>query len=114
MKKFKALYKGMYDDLKDAEMLLYVNVAMNNLKVVDVYTTKNGDSKGAMTLTCETTDNKTVTVRTSVIYKDLTTSTLLTEADMLNKIININGIVDKYDGEYQIHIFTTEDFTYVE
>lgn len=103
------------DDLnKKGATIMSTNVCMNNLKVVDAYTTKQGDSKGAMTLTCETTDNKQVTIRTSVIYKDFETSTLLTEADMLNKIINVNGIVDKYDQDYQIHIFTMNDFTYVE
>ena len=103
------------DELNDGEMLLSTNVCMNNLKVVEAYTTKNGDSKGAMTLTCKTSDDKTVIVRTSVIYKDLSTSTeLLTEADVLNKTIYVNGIVDKFENEYQIRIFTMDDFRYVE
>lgn len=102
------------DQLTNGNNILSTNVQMNNLQVVDVYTTKNGESAGAMTLTCKTTDNKNVSVRTEVIYKDADQTVKLAEADVLGKIINVNGIVDYYDGDYQVRVFTMDDISFVE
>ena len=94
--------------------LLHTNVVMNNLKVVDAYTTTTGNSTGAMTLTCQTEDNKEVFVRTEVIYVDKESGTKLVEADVLNKTINVHGIVDKYNNEYQIRVFKLDDITFLD
>lgn len=102
------------DQLTNGNNILSTNVLMNGLEVVDVYTTKDGESAGAMTLTCKTSDNKTVSVRTEVIYKDSEQSVKLAEADVLNKMINVNGIVDYYQGDYQIRVFTMDDISFVE
>ena len=102
------------DQLNSGNNFLSTNVVMNGLEVIDVYTTKNGESAGAMTLTCKTSDNKTVSVRTEVIYKDAEQSVKLSSADVLNKVINVNGIVDYYDGAYQIRVFAMDDISFVE
>ena len=62
-----------------------------------------------MTLTCADADGKSVTLRTSVLYKEDGT-TLVTESDLLNKNISISaGIVDMYKESYQIHVFSYSD-----
>ena len=93
------------------EILSGANVSIENLKVTSIYTTDNGgDNDGAMTLTCKDASNKTVNVRTSVIYKE--DGSLVVEADLLNKTISIeSGTVEYYkDREvYQVHVFTFKD-----
>ena len=98
-------------ELAPGDKLQAVYVQINDLKVVDVYTTEstNMASNGAMTLTCKDSGNNTVIVRTSVLkYSD---GTLVTEADVLNKTISAKGIVTRYDGKVQIHVYTLNELT---
>lgn len=91
-----------------AELAMGSSVSMKNLKVKEVYTTKNEDSSsyGAMTLTCEV-DGITVSVRTIPLYDE--NNELITEGTYKGKTIDVQGIVDYYDGQYQIKVFTPED-----
>ncbi len=91
-----------------AEMSFGTTISMKNLKVVSVYTTDNEESSsnGAMSLTCEV-DGKTITVRTTV-FRDADGS-LMTEEDYLGKTINVRGIVDYFNGDYQIKVFVPAD-----
>ena len=92
-----------------ADLAMSTSIRMENLYVRDIYTTNNGgDSDGAMTLTCDA-GGISVDVRTIVLYKE--DGTMLTAADLLNKTIDVNGIVDYFGGSYQIKVFTTEDIT---
>lgn len=93
-----------------AELLLATSVSMNNLFVESVYTTTNegSSSKGAMTLTCKV-DGKTVDVRTDVL-KDAS-GNIVTAEYFEGKTIDVRGIVDRYDGSYQIKVFTLDDIT---
>ena len=86
---------------------------MENLVVTDVYTTKNEDSssKGAMTLTCKTTDGQYVSVRT-VVLRDANGDVITADA-YRGKTINVCGIVDYFSGAYQIKVFTPDDITVV-
>ena len=91
-----------------ADLIMSTSVSMKDLKVIDSYTTNNGgDNDGAMTLTCRSSDGIIVTVRTIVLYD--AEGNMLTEADFLNKTIDVKGIVDYFSGEHQIKVFTTED-----
>ncbi len=87
-----------------AELALSTTVEMTDLYVVDVYTTSNTDSSsyGAMTLTC-TVDGVTISVRTVVLYDD--NGDMITASAYLGKTIDVKGIVDYYDGTYQIKVF---------
>lgn len=84
-----------------AELALYTSVKATGLKVKKVYTTTNPDSSsvGAMTLTCEK-DGKTIIVRTGV-WRDENMD-IVTAADLENKTIDIQGVVEYYDENYQI------------
>lgn len=90
-----------------AELVMSTSISMKNLKVVDAYTTDNGgDSDGAMTLTCNA-DGTIIDVRT-IVLRDAD-GNLKTEADYLNKTIDVIGIVDCFNGSYQIKVLTAED-----
>lgn len=91
-----------------AAMALGTSVEMRGLNVVDVYTTENpgSSSDGAMTLTCEC-DGITLTVRTSVLLDE--NGNRITAETYLNKTIDVKGIVDVFDGEYQIKVFSAKN-----
>ena len=93
-----------------AAMAMSSSLSMKDLKVVDIYTTKNEDSSsyGAMTLTCKVGD-VTVDVRTVVLRDEQ--GNLITDSAYLGKTIDVQGIVDYFDGRYQIKIFSTSDIT---
>ena len=93
-----------------AELSLYTSVSMEDLTVKSIYTTSSDDSssKGAMTITCEK-DGVTVTVRTAVLIgKD---GKPVTAERYEGKNISVRGIVDHYDGEYQIKVLSVDDIT---
>lgn len=111
--KFASGTVALEDDGKEyrfAELALYTSVSMEDLTVKSIYTTSSDDSssKGAMTITCEK-DGVTVTVRTTVLMdKD---GKLVTADRYEGKNISVRGIVDHYDGEYQIKVLSTDDIT---
>ena len=96
-----------------AELALGTSVEMKGLKVVDIYTTVDeaSSSKGAMTITCEV-DGITVTVRTAVLLDE--NQKVITEDAYRGKVIDVKGIVDLFDGAYQIKVFTAKDITIIE
>lgn len=90
-----------------AELAMSTSIRMENLYVKSIYVTNNGgDNDGAMTLTCEV-NGKTITIRTTVMRK--ADKTLYTPADFLNKTIDVTGIVDYYNGDYQIKVFSAKN-----
>lgn len=104
---------ALEDEVKEfdyAELALYTSVEMRDLKVKNVYTTDNEESSqnGAMTITCEV-DGKTLTVRTTVLWDE---NGQKITADLFdNATIDVKGLVDRYDGEYQIKVFSIDDIT---
>lgn len=93
-----------------AALALNSSIEMKNLQVMDIYTTTNEESssKGAMTLTCES-GGITISVRTDVLYDEA--GNLITEAAYQGRNINVKGIVDFYNGNYQIKVFTANNIT---
>ena len=93
-----------------AEMALGTSVEMKNLTVKEVYTTANEDSSsfGAMTLLCDA-DGVTVSVRTAVFRN--ADGSLVTGDAYLGKTVNVKGIVDTFDGDYQIKVFSADHIT---
>ena len=91
-----------------AQLALCTSIEMHDLKVQDVYTTTNEESssKGAMTLTCMAGDVPVV-VRTGVLVD--ADKNLITEEAYAGKTIDVKGIVDFYDGAYQIKVFSADN-----
>ena len=100
-------------ELPYALLALGSSLEMQGLTVTDVYTTDNEDSSsnGAMTLTC-TVDGMQVTVRT-VVLRDAD-GVLLTADAFMGKTIDVKGIVDFYNGEYQIKVFSADSIVIYE
>ena len=95
---------------KYAAMAMSTSIEMKGLTVVDSYTTQTegSASKGAFTLTC-VVDGQYVDVRTTVLTdKDGN----LVKADVYEgKTIDVKGIVDYYNGSYQIKVFSADNIT---
>ena len=92
-----------------AELALNTSICMKNLTVTRAYTTHNGgDNDGAISLTC-TVDGKTITVRTAVLVNE--DNSIVTQDAFVGKTIDVYGIIDSYNGEYQIKVFKKADIT---
>ena len=93
-----------------AELALATSIEMKNLTVTDAYTTTDEDSSshGAITLSCMA-DGIPVKVRTGVLYDE--NRALITQDLLMNKTIDVKGIVDYYEGEYQIKVFSWNAIT---
>ncbi len=86
------------------EAVLGTSIQMEGLQVVDVHTTATGGSSdGAMTLTCMA-DGVTITVRTALLLDEA--GKRVTEDAYLGKTIDVKGVVEYYDGGYQIKVLT--------
>ena len=91
-----------------AGLVLNTSISMKNLKVDSIYTTPQGDSKGAMTLSCTAEDGTKIELRTIPLYEN----GVLVTADYFNgKTIDVKGFVDYFDGDYQIEIYSVKDVT---
>lgn len=103
--------EGVESTFEYGELALNSSISMNGLKVVDVYTTRNEESSnnGAMTLTCRASDGTTISVRTAVLVDE--NGNLITEDKYMGKTINVRGIVDYYNGNYQIKVFSAKNIT---
>lgn len=92
-----------------AEMALGSSISMQDLVVKSIYTTNNGgDSDGAMSITCEA-DGLIVVIRTNVL-RDADGNVIKQEA-YEGKTLSVRGIVDYYDGDYQIKVLSANDIT---
>ena len=87
-----------------AELALGTTIEMHGLTVREVYTTMDEESSshGAMTLSCEA-NGQTISVRTVPLYDG---NAPVTEDHFLGKTIDVKGVVDFYEGQYQIKVFT--------
>ena len=94
---------------KFGELAVSTSVAMKNLKIVDMYTSgPSASDAGAMTLTCQV-DGKRIQVRTAVLKDE--NGNLITEAYFEGKTIDVAGIVDYYNGNYQIKVYSLDEIT---
>ena len=93
-----------------AALTLGTSIEMRDLTVKHVYTTTNEESssRGAMTLTCQR-DGITIQVRTVPLYG--TDGKLVTKSLFAGKTIDVKGIVDFFDGQYQVKVFTLDSIT---
>lgn len=88
------------------------SVSMKNLYVKSAYTTKKGDSKGAISLYC-TVNGVEIQIRT-IVLRDAN-GNLITEDYFVGKTIDVKGTIDYYfpegatTGTYQIQLFSIDD-----
>ncbi len=93
-----------------AALAMNSSVEMKNLQVREVYTTNDPESAsfGALTLTCEA-DGLPVVVRTAVLVDDQ--GNLITEDVYEGKTIDVKGIIESFDGTYQIKVYSPDAIT---
>lgn len=93
-----------------AALTLGTTIAMDDLTVVHTYTTMDEDSSayGAITLTCRSGEH-TVSVRTVPMRGD--DGQLITADEFAGKTISVKGVVDSYDGQYQIKVLSLKNIT---
>ena len=91
-----------------APLAMSTSLSMENLVVKEVYTTTDAESSsyGAMTLTCEV-NGVPVTVRTGVLYD--AEQKVVTQDAFIGQTIDVRGVVDYFEGEYQIKVFSMKN-----
>ncbi len=85
-------------------------VSLSHLQVTDVYTTKDGTTKGAVSITCKAEDDTVITVRTDVLRN--ADGSVVTEDIYVGKTISVTGLVDLYDGKYQVRVSNINNITF--
>lgn len=90
-----------------AELALGTSVSMNDLQVTAAYTTDHGSSHGAITLSC-VSHGLPVTVRTEPLYEN---GSLISQDRFEGKTISVKGVVDFYEGDYQIRVLSDDNIT---
>ena len=92
-----------------ANLLLGTTVQMNDLVVKKLYTTDTStDSNGSISITVEK-DGKQFVVRTAPLTD--ADGNMVTEDYFEGKTIDVKGVVDYYNGSYQIKVFLLENIT---
>lgn len=94
---------------------MHSSVSMKGLTITDLYTTKNEDSsnKGAISITCRAEDGTEIVVRT-IVLKDENGDLITEKAFPKGSVINVKGIVDVYDGVYQVKLFSIDHVEFVD
>lgn len=104
------------EDFKYGELAHYSTATMLNLTVQRVYTTNSDtDSDGALTITCKDASGRTIQVRTaSKLTKEVGGVKVdVTASDFpAGTVISVMGVIDSFDGTYQLKIFAYSDITF--
>ena len=90
---------------------MHSSASLKNLTITDVYTTPDGNSKGAMSITCVDEDGNKIILRTIVLMAN--GAVVKDTAFPIGSVINAKGIIDVFNGEYQLKIFAAADITFV-
>ena len=95
-------------------LTMHSSMSLKNLTVTDVYTTKNEDSAnyGALSITCVDENGTEIILRTVVLI-DSSGATVTASAFPVGSVLNAKGIVDVYNGVYQLKIFTMDDISFI-
>ena len=91
----------VFKQVRYAQLALGSTISMNNLQVVKTYVSDNNE----MTLTCKV-DGITIKVRTEVLFEN---GQVVDDSRFQGTTIDVKGIVDSYNGEYQIRVFGLGD-----
>lgn len=102
--------EGTIKEFDYAALAMNTSVLLEGLKVESAYTTSAEDSSsfGAITLTCRAGD-VTVKVRTVPMYG--ADGKLIAQDVYLGKTIDVKGLIDYFDGNYQVKVFAAGDIT---
>ena len=92
----------------------YSTVTVKNLIVTRVWTTTSEtDSDGALSIYCVDENGNEITIRTAskLIHTDGTKPVVAGDFPK-GTVITVKGVIDYYNGDYQIKVFDIKDITY--
>ena len=92
-------------------LALHSTISATNLTVQSVYTTNSDTaSKGALTITCKDAQGRIIDIRTASKLVHTDGQTIVVASDFpRGTVLSVKGIVDYYDGDYQIKVFNIRD-----
>lgn len=92
---------------------MHGSVSMTDLTITRIYTTQSEDSAnyGALSITCVAQDGTEVVLRT-IVLKDADGKTITADAFPIGSVIDAKGVVDVYNGVYQLKVFSASDITF--
>jgi len=95
-------------------LTMHGTASLKNLTIKSIYTTTNEDSSnyGALSITCTAEDGTEIVVRT-IVLMDESGKTITADAFPIGSKINARGVVDVFNGVYQLKVFSVNDITFV-
>ena len=92
---------------------MHGTASLTDLVIKSVYTTQNEDSSnfGALSITCLAQDGTEIVLRT-IVLKDADGKTITADSFPVGSVIDAKGVVDVYNGVYQLKIFSASDITF--
>ncbi len=96
-------------DLDVGFLTMHSTATLKNLTIKSIYTTNSQtDSNGAMSITCVDENGIEIILRT-VVLKDADGKVITADAFPVGSVLDAKGVVDAYEGEYQLKIFSAAD-----
>lgn len=94
-------------------LTMHGSASMKGLTIKSIYTTTNEDSSnyGALSITCTAEDGTEIVVRT-IVLKDENGKTITADAFQIGSKIDVRGVVDVFNGVYQLKVFSANDITF--
>lgn len=91
-------------------LTMHGSASLKNLTIKSIYTTQNEDSAnyGALSITCEAEDGTEIVLRT-IVLKDAEGKTITADAFPIGSIVDAKGVVDVFNGVYQLKVFSASD-----
>lgn len=92
---------------------MHSSASLKNLTITDLYTTRNEESSmnGAISITCVDEYGNEIVLRT-VVLTDASGNVVTEDAFHIGDKISAKGVIDVYDGAYQLKIFSMNDITF--
>ena len=92
---------------------MHGSASLKDLVITRIYTTQNEDSSnyGALSITCLAQDGTEVVLRT-IVLKDADGKTITADKFPIGSVIDAKGVVDVYNGVYQLKVFSASDITF--
>jgi hypothetical protein len=95
-------------------LTMHGSATIKGLTIKSISTTTNEDSSnyGALSIKCVADDGTEIVVRT-IVLKDESGKTITADAFPIGSKIDARGVVDVFNGEYQLKVFSVNDITFV-
>lgn len=92
---------------------MHGSASLKDLVITRIYTTQNEDSSnyGALSITCLAQDGTEIVLRT-IVLKDADGKTITADAFPIGSVIDAKGVVDVFNGVYQLKVFSASDITF--